>query len=81
MQPNRKSMKKVLIVMALCFCLLLALGGYVERYSKESFKIRTGMAYIKDTEDWSDKKYDSIVTQKEDSLLDAYFPIISALLK
>jgi len=74
-------MKNVLIVTAICFCLLMSLGAYVERYSKEAFRVRTRMSHIKDIKGWSYEKYDSIVTQKEDSLLDAYFPIISAFLK
>ena len=77
-----KSMK--IVVKIITFGLLIYvglhfLGEYIAQYSEESFRVRTGIYALKDKEGWSEEECNHIVKQKEDSLLDAYFPIISVL--
>ena len=64
----------IFIFIGLCF-----LGEYIAQYYEESFRIRTGIYALKDEEGWSDEQCNLLVKHKEDSLLDAYFPIISIL--
>ena len=73
-------MKKIALIVIGVFFLVL-LGNYVEKYSKETLRMRTRVYAIKDQKGWSEEKCSLIVSQKEDSLLDAYFPGIGVLIK
>ena len=65
----------------LIFIGLYFIDEYITQYYKESFKVRTGIYALQEEEGWSEEKCSLLVEQKEDSLLDAYFPIVSVLLK
>ena len=72
---------KIITFGLLIFISLHFLSEYIAQYSEESFRIRSGIYALKDQEGRSEEECNFIVKQKEDSLLDAYFPVISVLLK
>ena len=72
-----KILTKIITFGLLIFVGLYFLDEYIAKYSEESFRTRTGIYALKDEEGWSEEQCNHIVKQKEDSLLDAYFPIIS----
>jgi hypothetical protein len=76
-----KGLIKIIIFGTLIFIGLYFLGEYITQYSEESFKSRTVVYALQGEEGWSEEECRLLIEQKEDSLLDAYFPIISVVLK
>lgn len=76
-----KILIKIFTFGILIFIGLYFLGEYIAQYSEESFRIRTGIYALQDEEGWSEEKCSLLVEQKEDNLLDSYFPLIGAFLK
>ena len=76
-----KILIKIFAFGVLIFIGLHLLSEYIAQYSEESFRIRTGIYALKDEKGWSDEQCNHIVKQKEDSLLDAYFPVVGVLFK
>ena len=76
-----KILIKIFTFGILIFIGLYFLGEYIAQYSEESFRIRTGIYALQDEEGWSEEQCNHLIKQKEDSLLDAYFPVVGVLFK